>query len=139
MKNRSKAILTASLFVLVAAISLVGARTTDRLGPVYPITEPDWLEWLPQQAEKKMREKPLTLSREQLKQAIQRQMPIKELPEAKVPRTYYIDPSVKASQPVADHTGKIVIPTGGKINPLEHLPGFRLSFSMAPENGRWNG
>ncbi len=125
IKNRSKAILTVSLFVLVAAISIVGARTPDRLGPVYPITEPDWLEWLPQQAEKKLRAKPLTLSRKQLKQAIERQMPHKDFPEVKVPRTYYIDPTVKASQPVSDHTGKIVIPAGGRINPLEHLPGFR--------------
>ncbi len=125
MKNRSKTILTASLFVLVTVISIVGARTPDRLGPVYPITEPDWLDWLPQQAEKRLKEKPPTLSREQLKQAIERQMPHKNLPEVTSPRTYYIDPTVKASQPVTDHTGKIVIPAGGRINPLEHLPGFR--------------
>ena len=125
MKNRSKAILATGVLVLVVAISLVGARTSDRLGPVYPIMEPDWLEWLPKQAEKRLMEKPVTLSKEQLKQAIQRQMPGKDLPEVKVPRTYYIDPTVKASQPVADHTGKIVIPAGGKINPLEHLPAFR--------------
>jgi len=124
MKNRNKAILTACLIVLIV-ISLVWARTPDRLEPVYPITEPDWLEWLPQQAEKRLREKPVTLSREQLKQAIQRQMPDKNLPEVKALRTYYIDPTVKASQPVADHTGKIVIPAGGNINPLEHLPAFR--------------
>lgn len=124
MKNRNKAILTAGLIVLIV-ISLVWARPPDRLGPVYPITEPDWLEWLPQQAEKRLREKPVTLSREQLKQAIQRQMPDKDLPEVKAPRTYYVDPTVKASQPIADHTGNIVIPAGGKINPLEHLPAFR--------------
>lgn len=124
MKNRNKAILSAVLFVLIV-ISLAVARTSDRLGPVYPIMEPDWLEWLPQQAEKRLREKPVTLSREQLKQAIRRQMPGKDLPEVKTPSTYYIDPTVKASQPVADHTGNIVIPAGGRINPLEHLPAFR--------------
>jgi conjugal transfer pilus assembly protein TraW len=52
-------------------------------------------------------------------------MPKFLLPEVKVPRTYYIDPSAKVSQPIVDHTGKIVVQTGGKINPLDHLPGFR--------------
>ena len=108
------------------ALPLQGNSPLDRLGPVYPIIEPDWLEWLPKQAEKRLRERPLALSKEQIKEAIQRQMPHMDLPEVKVPRTYYVDPAVKVNQPVADHTGRIVIPAGGRINPLEYLPGFRL-------------
>jgi conjugal transfer pilus assembly protein TraW len=124
MKIPGKLFLVIGLFML-AAIPLQGSSTADRLGPVYPIIEPDWLEWLPKQAEKRFKEKPFTLSKDQLKQAIQRQMPNFDLPEVQVARTYYIDPSAKVSQPIVDHTGKIVVQTGGKINPLDHLPGFR--------------
>jgi conjugal transfer pilus assembly protein TraW len=110
-----------ALFIL----PIQGNSTPDRLGPVYPIIEPDWLVYLPQQAEKRLRERPPTLSKEQLRLAIRRQMPGTDLPEVKVPRTYSIDPGVKVSQPVPDHTGKIVIPAGGRINPLNYLPAFR--------------
>jgi conjugal transfer pilus assembly protein TraW len=125
MKRQINQVLVISLLVLMA-LPLQGNSPLDRLGPVYPIIEPDWLEWLPKQAEKRLRERPLALSKEQIKEAIQRQMPHMDLPEVKVPRTYYVDPAVKVNQPVADHTGRIVIPAGGRINPLEYLPGFRL-------------
>ena len=124
MKNRIKTFLGIGLLLLIA-IPLQGNTTSDRLGPVYPIIEPDWLEWLPKQAEKRLKERPFALSKEQLQQAIQRQMPHMDLPEVKVPRTYYVDPAVRVNQPVADYTGRIVIPAGGRINPLEYLPAFR--------------
>jgi conjugal transfer pilus assembly protein TraW len=124
MRSRIKAVLAVILLILMV-LPLQGNSTTDRLGPVYPIIEHDWLEWLPKQAEKRLKERPLALSEKHLKEAIQRQMPQMDLPEVKAPRTYYVDPAVKVSQPVADHTGKIIIPTGGRINPLDHLPGFR--------------
>lgn len=111
--------------LMLAAIPLQGSSPAERVGPVYPIIEPDWLEWLPKQAEKRLKEKPFALSEDQLRQAIQRQTPNLDLPEVKVPRTYYIDPSAKVSQPITDHAGKIIIPAGGRFNPLEHLPGFR--------------
>lgn len=102
------------------AVSLV-----DRLGPVYPIIEPDWSTWLPQQAEKRLRERPPTLSRDQVREAIKQKMPEIDLPDVKVPRTYTVDPSVQVGRPVADHTGQIVVPAGARVNPLEHLPAFR--------------
>ena len=124
MKTRNNAVLAISLLVLIVFF-LQGNSTTDRLGPVYPIIEPDWLEWLPKQAEKRLKERPMALSKEQIRRAIQRQMPEIDLPEVKTSRTYYVDPAVRVSRPVADHTGKIVVPSGGRINPLEQLPAFR--------------
>lgn len=124
MKRQINQGLAISLLVLMA-LPLQGNLAADRLGPIYPIIEPDWLEWLPKQAEKRLRERSLTLSKDQLKQTIRRQMSGLDLPDAKVPRTYFVDPAVKINQPVADHTGNIVIPAGGRINPLEYLPAFR--------------
>lgn len=97
----------------------------DRLGPVYPIIEPDWSTWLPRQAEKRLRERPLIFSRDQLREAIKRKMPEIGLPEVKVSRKYTVDPSVRIGRPVSDHTGRILVPAGSRVNPLEHLPTIR--------------
>lgn len=102
------------------AVSLV-----ERLGPVYPIVEPDWSTWLPQQAEKRLRERPPTFSRDQVRKAIKQKMSEIDLPEVKIPRTYTMDPSVQVGRPLTDHTGKIVVPAGARVNPLDHLPTFR--------------
>jgi len=97
----------------------------ERLGPVYPIIEPDWSTWFPRQAEKHLRERPLTFSRDQVREAIKRKMPEIDLAEVKVSRTYTVDPSVQVGRPVTDHTGKVVVPAGARVNPLERLPVFR--------------
>lgn len=101
------------------AVSLV-----DRLGPVYPIIEPDWSTWLPKEAERRLRERP-SFSREQVRETIKRKMPEIDLPEVKVSRKYKVDPSVRIGWPVSDHTGRILIPAGSRVNPLERLPTIR--------------
>ncbi len=97
----------------------------DRLGPVYPIIEPDWSTWLPKQAEKRLRERPLTFSRDQIREAINRKMSKTGLPEVTVSRRYSVDPFMQVSLPVTDHTGRIVISAGTRVNALERLPSFR--------------
>ena len=124
MNGRINTILTLSLLMLIV-LPVYGAGMTDRVGPVYPITEPDWLEWLPKQAEKRLRQQPPTLTKEQLKAAVQMQMPKIELPEVTSPRSYTINPSVRTSRPVTDQTGRIVVPAGTLTNPLERILTFR--------------
>jgi conjugal transfer pilus assembly protein TraW len=124
VKRQINAAIAIGLVVLISQ-PIYGSSTQDRLGPVYPIIEPDWLEWLPKQAEKRLGEMTRSFSESQLKEAIQRQMPEIELPEVKTTRIYYVDPSVRTNQPVTDHQGKIVVPSGSRVNPLEHLPEFR--------------
>lgn len=113
------------VLLVLFALPLYGSGTVgpiDRLGPVYPIIEPDWSTWLPKQAEKRLRERPLTFSGDQIRDAINRKMPKTDFPEVKVSRRYTVDPSVQVGLPVTDHTGKIVIPAGARVNPLERLP-----------------
>jgi len=124
VKRQIKATLAISLLVLIM-LPIYGNSTADRLGPVYPIIEPDWLEWLPKQAEMRLREKPPSFSKEQLKEAIRRQTPEVELPEATSPKTYTFDPSLRTDRPVTDQTGNVVIPAGALVNPLERLLEFR--------------
>jgi len=124
VKRQINAAIAIGLLVVIS-LPIYGNSTQDRLGPVYPIIEPDWLEWLPKQAEKRLGEMSLSFSKMQLREAIQRHMPEIELPEVKTPRIYLIDPAVQTNQPLTDYQGKIVVPSGSRINPLEHLPGLR--------------
>lgn len=135
MKRKTKAVMVMVLLTSLA-LPFYGStgRTTDgsgvvsqveRLGPVYPVIEPDWSTWLPQQAEKRLRERAPTLSRDRVREAIKQKMPEIDLLDVKIPRTYTVDPSVQVGRPVTDHTGKIVVPAGARVNPLERLPFFR--------------
>ncbi|NKE72842.1 hypothetical protein [Candidatus Manganitrophus noduliformans] len=128
MRRKTKAVMAMILLALFT-LPLRGSGSVgpvERLGPVfYPIIEPDWSTWLPRQAEKHLRERPLTFSRDQVREAIKQKMPEIDLSEVKVPRTYTVDPSVQVGRPVTDHTGKIVVPAGARVNPLERFPAFR--------------
>lgn len=118
----------AMVLLVFFALPLYGSGTIgpiDRLGPVYPIIEPDWSTWLPKQAERRLRERPLTFSRDQIRGALNRKMLKTHFPEVKVSRRYIVDPSVQVGLPVTDQAGKIVISAGARVNPLEHLPFFR--------------
>lgn len=116
------------ILLFLFALPLYGSgaiSSIDRLGPVYPIIEPDWSTWLPKQAEKRLRERPLTFSENQIRSALNQMMPKIDYPEVKVSRKYTVDPSVQVGLPVTDQTGRIIIPAGARINPLERLPSFR--------------
>jgi len=124
VKRQIRELLAIGLLVSVAW-PVFGSSSQDGLGPIYPIIEPDWLDWLPKQAEKRLREKPPSFTKEQLQQNIRRRMPDIDLPEVKTPRIYHMDPAVTTNQPLTDQQGKILVPSGGKINPLDHLPEFQ--------------
>lgn len=127
MRRKTKAV-TVAILLASFTLPLYGSGAVgpvDRLGPVYPIIEPDWSTWLPQQAEKRLRERPPTFSRDQVREAIKQKMPEIDLPDVTVPRTYAVDPSVQVGRPVTDHTGKIVVSAGARVNPLDRVPVFR--------------
>lgn len=100
------------------------AHQADRIGPVYPIIEPDWSTWLPTQIQKRLTERPLTVSRDQVGAALRRQIANVELPEVKTPRTYTIDPSVRVPHPATDSLGRNLA-AGETFNPITYLAGFR--------------
>ncbi|MEW6682671.1 MAG: hypothetical protein AB1451_07075 [Nitrospirota bacterium] len=100
------------------------AHQSDRIGPVYPIIEPDWSTWLPKQIQKRLAEQPLTVSRNQIRAALNRQVSDFDLPEVKTPRTYTIDPSVRVPHPGTDPLGR-TLAVGEPLNPMTYLAGFR--------------
>lgn len=116
-------IATASLLVMLpivgSSLREVGAgpaEQVDRLGPVYPILELDWSTWLPAQMQKRLEQRPLTFSKDQIRAALYRQVPPIDLPEVKIPRIYTVDPSVRVSR-----SG----PGGETLNPMTYLASFR--------------
>ena len=117
--------------VSLLALSITGsslragsAGPADRLGPVYPILEPDWSTWLPAQMQKRLGKRPLTVSRDQVHAALVRQAPVLDLPEVKAPRTYTVDPSVRVPRPGADPLGR-AFAAGETLNPMTYIAGFR--------------
>lgn len=122
-------IVAASLLaLLIAGRSLreVGAGSAgyaDRLGPTYPILEPDWSTWLPAQMQKRLEKQSLGLPRDRVRSALRRQARDLDLPEAMTPRTYTVDPSVRIPRPATDprHT----LTAGDTLNPITYLAGFR--------------
>lgn len=133
MKRDSQKITSKVVLVAVSllALSITGsllqagsAGTADRVGPVYPIIEPDWSTWLPAQMQKRLKQRPLTVSRDHVRAAIRRQVPDLDLPEVNIPRTYTVDPSVRVPRPGADPLGR-AFAAGETLNPMMYLVGFR--------------
>jgi conjugal transfer pilus assembly protein TraW len=95
------------------------------IGPVYPISEPDLLDWI----ESRLREKERTGELAKLQRqatdhilaSIGAPPPIAGLQPTKSARTFYYDPSITVQQTIADDTGNVVIPAGTTTNPLDIL------------------
>lgn len=96
----------------------------DRIGPVYPIIEPDWSTWLPVQVQKRLAQRPLSVSRDHVRAALRRQVAALDLPEVKIPRTYTVDPSVRVPRPGADPLGR-AFAAGETLNPMMYMAGIR--------------
>lgn len=121
----------AALLVILAIVGSVLREVAagpvgeaDRLGPVYPILEPDWSIWLPAQLDKRLGKRSLTASLDQVRAAFRRQIPDLELPEVKTPRTYTVDPSVRVPHPAIDPLSRNLT-AGETFNPTTYLAGFR--------------
>ncbi|MFZ5862397.1 MAG: hypothetical protein ACOYXR_06135 [Nitrospirota bacterium] len=117
------------LALLIAGSSLrdVGAGSAgyaDRLGPTYPILEPDWSTWLPAQMQKRLEKQSLGLPRDRVRSALRRQDRDLDLPEAMTPRTYTVDPTVRVPRPATDLVGRNLA-AGEALNPMSYLAGFR--------------
>lgn len=107
------------------------------IGPTYPIIEEDALLTL--QSKLQHMEKTGQLqqlqqqSQEKIIRSIESPAAIMGLSEAQIRETHYIDPSIIFPQSIKDHTGRIVIAAGSKVNPLEHM---RLSKRLVFFDGR---
>lgn len=101
-----------------------GAVDLGVIGPVYPIAEPHMIEEMKAILRKKEESGELArLQRESQKRAIDRienPPPTEGIRTATTPRVFHFDPSIVVEQNIVDDKGRVIIPVGTRVNPLEH-------------------
>ena len=96
------------------------AEGTDlgRTGPIWPITEPDLAEVLKARAASL----DLPARAEAAMARFWRQVPAVTLPPAQSSTTRRFRPETRTSSDLRDHNGKLLLPGGSLLNPLQTLP-----------------
>lgn len=113
------------LLALLLLTNTALAGPLGSIGPTYPIIEEDAIVSL--QAKLKRMEASGELaklqneSRERIIRNIEQPAPVTGLTEAKTRSVHYVDLSVSFAQGVSDGDGRVVVPAGTRVNPLEHV------------------
>lgn len=113
-------------YLLAAALAAAGsAYATDlgTIGPVYPIAEPDLLDFIRQRLQEKERSGELKQREEQARargtEAVVHPAPVAGLKAAEATRTFYVDPTFTLERHVVDDKGKLLFAAGTRKNPLD--------------------
>lgn len=95
------------------------------IGPTYEIKEPDMLEWIEKRVKAKVDSGEVARYQQQqtekIKAKINNPEPLKSVSKAMKNRTLYFDPTFIVEENVDDGTGKILVPAGTVINPLDRV------------------
>lgn len=109
----------------VFALALPAAHAARALGPTYPILEPDMLQEIDRTLREKEKSGELAKKQEEAKQrsqeAITNPKPVEGLRRTHKARTFYFDPSIVANQTITTPDGKVLVPAGQKLNPLDQM------------------
>ncbi len=116
---------TTFLLLLLSLLLPAAGLHADNVGPVYAITEPDLLKTLLGKLKEKERSGELARLQEEAKQrsirAIENPAPVPGLSKAATARTFYYDPSITVTRNVTDAKGKLLVPAGTRVNPLDYV------------------
>ena len=113
-----------TLVVFAMLLSFVArAQELGVIGPVYPIAEPSLLEVILS----KLRDAEATgvLARIQretqanVKRGIEQPAPVERITKTIKARSFYYDPSIVVPYAIADAEGKVIVPPGTRVNPLD--------------------
>ncbi|HGO6126538.1 type-F conjugative transfer system protein TraW [Burkholderia cepacia] len=116
----------AAAWLIVGVIGQAHAGMLGTIGPTYPIAEPDAVA----QIMAKLREKERTGELKRLQDAAARRSldsaqhpaPVEGIRTATERSQRLIDPTVTYNKPVTTDDGRVVIPAGTKLNPLDLMP-----------------
>mgnify|MGYP000850291906 CR=1 FL=1 len=116
--------------LLAAALSLlpaapVHALDLGRVGPVWPVAEPDLLALIQSRLQEKQASGELArIQRDfdaRARRTLESPAPVAGLARTRTPRSFLFDPSVTARDSVFDHEGKVLVAAGTRVNPLDYV------------------
>ncbi|MCP5279438.1 MAG: type-F conjugative transfer system protein TraW [Thiobacillus sp.] len=137
--ERSFPIRVAFIALLLAAP--VHALDLGRVGPVWPVAEPDLLALIQSRLEAKQRSGELARIQAEFEARSRRTLespaPVAGLVRTRTPRSFLFDPTVTATEPVRDHEGRVLVEASTRVNPLDYVSLSRpLIFFDARDQGQ---
>jgi conjugal transfer pilus assembly protein TraW len=113
----------AAALLLGAAMSGAFAIDLGTIGPTYPISEPNLLEFIAQRLKEKERSgelaRLLNQARDRGIQAVRQPQAVVGLRTTQTPRTFYVDPSFVLDRNILDPQGHVLFAAGSRHNPLD--------------------
>lgn len=116
--------------VLSAALAVCGVAQASTgelgvIGPVYPIKEQDFLEYIKQRLAamqasgelRRLQEREAAIARKR----IERPRPVPGITRTLKPRVFHVDPTLTLDHAVRDAKGRILYMPGTKVNPFDYL------------------
>ena len=101
------------------------ALDLGRVGPVWPVAEPDLLALIQSRLEEKQRSGELARIQAEFearsRRAIESPVPVAGLVRTRTPRSFLFDPTVTAPDTVRDPEGKVLVAAGTRVNPLDYV------------------
>ena len=113
----------AALASLLAAP--VHALDLGRVGPVWPVAEPDLLALIQSRLQEKQASGELARIQKDFevrsRRSIESPVPVSGLTRTRTPRSFVFDPTVTAPDTVQDPEGKVLVAAGTRVNPLDYV------------------
>jgi conjugal transfer pilus assembly protein TraW len=121
--ERRSSVRAAVLALLLAAP--VHALDLGRVGPVWPVAEPDLLALIQSRLQEKQASGELARIQKDFevrsRRSIESPVPVTGLARTRTPRSFLFDPTVTAPDTVRDPEGKVLVAAGTRVNPLDHI------------------
>lgn len=121
--NFAKLLIPFLVLTLFSAFSTAADQNKTRIGPTYKIVEPDMLEQMLAKLQKMQDSgEALKLQKEAAKRTRTKLLnpaPVAGITKATSNKVYFYDPTVVANQDITGPDGRILIPRGTKVNPLD--------------------
>ena len=115
--------LLGAIAALLVSIAPAAARDLGRVGPTYPIAEPDLLEEIQAVLQRKQASGELTRLQDEAQRravrAIESPAPVAGIVRTARARTHYVDPSITVERAITDGQGRVIVPARTRSNPLD--------------------
>ena len=117
-------LLTLPCLLLISGCAL--ANDLGVVGPTYEIAERDLIEVMKDKFRRMEKSGELARVQDNYKQrvidAVEKPKPVPGVSATEAIRTFYVDPTWTLDRNVVDEQGKLLFPSGTKVNPLDYAP-----------------